>query len=211
MKTLARVCLALVVLHVGPARAADPVRVGVLPFDFATEQRATTSAADALARLMRAEMIKARQLQPVVLEPPPGKPAPLAPSAIVVAAAPAEVDLVVSGTVLEATTERSSNRASTYGLPTGGYGNVGASVTKVKARVVMQVELVDPATGQTFDSFEVEGSNTDVGVGADIYTTLGSFGSGDSGWDKSPMGKALREAAQKGASEVARRAAKRAK
>lgn len=206
-----RVCLALLVLAPVSAHAAEPVRVGLLPFDFAIEQGATTSAADALAKLMRAEMIKSRQLQPVVLEPPPGRPTPLAPSAIVAAASSAEVDLVVSGTVLEASTERSSNRASTYGLPTGGYGNVGASVTKVKARVVMQVELIDATTGQTFDSFEVEGSDTDVGVGADIYTTLGSFGAGDSGWDKSPMGKALREAAQKGASEVARRAAKRPK
>jgi curli biogenesis system outer membrane secretion channel CsgG len=156
-------------------------------------------------------MIKSRQLQPVVLEPPPGKATPLAPSAIVAAASSVEVDLVVSGTVLEATTERSSNRVSTYGLPTGGYGNVGGSLTKVKAKVVIQVELIDATTGQTVDTFEVEGADTDVGVGADIYTTLGSFGAGDSGWDKSPMGKALREAAQKGAGEVARRATKRSK
>ena len=71
----------------------------------------------------------------------------------------------------------------------------------------MQVELVDPATGQVFDTFEVEGANTDVGVGADLNTALGSFDVGDSGWDKSPMGKALREAAQKASKEIAKRGA----
>jgi hypothetical protein len=44
-----------------------------------------------------------------------------------------------------------------------------------------------------------------VGVGADIWTSLGGFDVGDTSWDKSPMGKALREAAQKLAAEAIRR------
>jgi curli biogenesis system outer membrane secretion channel CsgG len=84
---------------------------------------------------------------------------------------------------------------------------VGGSLTRTKAEVMMHVELVG-RDGDVHDTFEVEGSNTDVGVGADIWTTLGSFDAGDTGWEKSPMGKALREAAQKLSAEVMKRNAK---
>lgn len=209
-RTAVALCLAAGSLVAARTPAAEPLRVGLLPFDFAVEEGSSATAAKALAKLLRAQMIKTPGLQPLVLEPPEGRQPPLSPKAIVEVAGQADVQLVITGTVLEATTTHSSNRASSYGLPTGGYGAVGGSLSRVKAKVVMQVELVDPATGQVFDTFEVEGSNTDVGVGADLSTTLGSFDVGDSGWDKSPMGKALREVAEKASKEIAKRGAKRA-
>ena len=197
-------CLLTMLAPAGPASAAPPpLRVGVVPFDFTTAGGDSAQAAASLAKLLRAQMIMGRQVQPVVLEVPEGARPPLAPEALVEAATGTDVQVVVAGTVLEATTSHSSNRLR---LP--GAASVGGSLTRVKAKVVLQIELDDPATGQAFDSFQVEGSNTDVGVGADLYTVLGSFEAGDNGWEKSPMGKALREAAQKASAEVARRGGK---
>jgi curli biogenesis system outer membrane secretion channel CsgG len=197
-------CLLTMLAPAATGAAAPPLRVGVVPFDFATSDGNSSRAAASLAKLLRAQMIMGRQLQPVVLDVPAGARPPLAPDALVAAASGAEVQVVVAGTVLEATVSHSSNRLR---LPRSG---LGGSLTRVKAKVVLQIELDDPATGQAFDSFLVEGSNTDVGLGADIYTVLGSFEAGDNGWEKSPMGKALREAAQRASQQVARRAGKRA-
>jgi len=72
---------------------------------------------------------------------------------------------------------------------------------KTRAEVRLHVEIVN-SEGATTHAFEVEGDNTDVGIGADLWTTLGGFDVGDAGWDKSPMGKALREAAEKLVNEV---------
>jgi len=43
----------------------------------------------------------------------------------------------------------------------------------------------------------VSAKNTDLGIGADFSTALGGADIGGSGWDTSPMAKALREAARK--------------
>jgi len=194
-------CLCTLVAPAAPA-AAPPLRVGVVPFDFTTSDGDSSQAAASLAKLLRAQMIVGRQVQPVVLDVPAGARPPFAPDALVAAASGAGVQVIVAGTVLEATTSHASNR---FRLPGS---SIGGSLTRVKAKVVLQIELDDPATGQAFDSFQVEGSNTDVGVGADIYTVLGSFEAGDNGWEKSPMGKALREAAEKASAQVASRAGK---
>jgi curli biogenesis system outer membrane secretion channel CsgG len=120
----------------------------------------------------------------------------------------AGVDLILLGTVLEASSSRNNNRASTSRL--GGIigSSVGGSVTRTTAKISLHAELVESATGRSVDTFEVEASNPDTGVGADLWSTLGNFNLGDDGWQKTPMGKALREAAQKLTTEVAKRAVK---
>ena len=199
MKNVLSVALALFVT--AGVTAQDRVRVGLLPFDVANVDGGTSSAATALAKLVRAEMITDKRVQPVLLDVPAGAKLPLSEKQLAALSEENDLDMIVAGTVLEAETTRGSNRVSTGGLG-GRLGSaVGGSVSRTRAEVKMHVELVDD-DGEVTETFQVEGSNTDVGVGADIWTSLGGFDMGDSGWDKSPMGKALREAAQKLAEEA---------
>jgi hypothetical protein len=74
--------------------------------------------------------------------------------------------------------------------------SVGGSLTRTTRNVTLHAELADAATGN-LQRFEVQANNTDMGIGVDLWTTLGAFGRGDDGWQKTPFGKALRETAQK--------------
>lgn len=184
------------------AAAQDRVRVGLLPFDVASVEGGTPQAAEAMAKLVRAQMISSRTLQPVLLQVPAGARLPLTEEQLAALAAEQNVALIVSGTILDASVTRGSNRVHTGSIGSiAGIGSVGGSMSKTSAEVQLHVELAN-AEGRVVHNFEVEGDNTDVGVGADLWTTLGGFDVGESSWDKSPMGKALREAAEKLASEV---------
>lgn len=200
------VAFTLVTLIAQPLLAQDRVRVGLLPFDVANVDGGTTAAAGALAKLVRAQMITEKRVQPILIELPSDAKLPLSPKQLAALAQEHDVHVIVAATILEAETTRGSNRVSTGGLGRIG-GSIGGSMTRTKAEVKMHVELAG-RDGDVSDTFAVEGSNTDVGVGADIWTALGGFDSGDYGWDKSPMGKALREAAEKLAVEVIKRKAK---
>jgi hypothetical protein len=202
------IVLAVLLLISVPLSAQERVRVGLLPFDVASVDGGSQQAATSMAKLVRAQMITSKVLQPVLVELPAGAKLPLPEDILAKVAADQRLSLIVAGTILEATTSRGSNRVSTGSLGAGiGVGNVGGSMSKTKAEIQLNVELIN-AEGFTTDSFQIEGSNTDVGVGADIWTTLGGFDLGEPNWDKSPMGKALREAAQKLTNEVTKRKSK---
>lgn len=191
------------------AQAADPPTIGIVPFDVSTVQG--SGGADAgrvLGTLVRVEMLKNKQIRPQLIELPTGVRPPLTPQRAAELGKSAGVDLMLLGTVLEASSSRNNNRASTSRL--GGIigSSVGGSVTRTTAKISLHAELVESATARSVDTFEVEASNTDTGVGADLWSTLGNFNLGDDGWQKTPMGKALREAAQKLTTEVAKRAEK---
>jgi hypothetical protein len=194
----------LAVLVASGASGQDRVRIGLLPFDIANVGGGTYTAAQALAKLVRVEMITDKRVQPVLLDPPSGARLPLSPSLLATLATENDLQMIIAGTMLEAETTRGRNRVSTRGLGGRLGSSVGTSVTRTSALVRMHVELV-AKDGEVTHAFQVEGDNTDVGVGADIWTSLGGFDVGDTGWDKSPMGKALREAAQKVAAEAIRR------
>jgi curli biogenesis system outer membrane secretion channel CsgG len=191
-------------------RAADTPTIGIAPLDVSTVEG--TGGADAgrvLGTLVRVEMLKNKAIAPQALELPTAVRPPLPPQRAAELGKSAGVDFVLLGTVLEATSSRNSNRASTSRL--GGIigSNVGAAVTRTTAKVALHAELIETASGKSAGTFEVEGTNTDTGVGADLWSALGSFNLGDDGWQKTPMGKALREAAQKLTAEAAKVAAKR--
>jgi hypothetical protein len=206
-KYISLVTLTVVALMAIPALAQDRVRVGLLPFDVANVSGGTHAAAGALAKLVRAQMITDKRVQPVLLEVPSGTKLPLSAKQLTALAEEHDVQVIVAATILEAETTRGSNRVRTGRLPGQIGGSVGGSLTRTRAEVKMHVELAG-ADGEVSDTFSVEGSNTDVGVGADIWTALGGFDAGDHGWDKSPMGKALREAAERLAVEVVKRKGK---
>jgi hypothetical protein len=194
----------LALLMASSAAAQDRTRIGLLPFDVANVSGGTHTAAQALAKLVRVEMITDKRVQPILLEVPPGARLPLSASQLAALATEHDLQMIIAGTILEAETTRGSNRVSTRGLGGRLGSSVGTSVSRTRAEVSMHVELVTRA-GEVDHAFQVEGTNTDVGVGADIWTSLGGFDVGDTSWDKSPMGKALREAAQKLAAEAIRR------
>lgn len=198
--------LALTVLLCTAASAgAQQVAVGLLPFDVVSVRGAGGEAGQNLARLVRVEMIRARKVRPILLDLPADAKLPMDATAAGQIGKAGGAALVVAGTVIEATESHSSNRANTGGLLSG----VGGSVSKSTARVSLNVELIDAETGESVKSFEVNAKNTDLGVGADFSSALGGADIGGSAWDKSPMAKALREAARKINDEVAKAAAAR--
>ena len=207
MKPFHRLCIVTLALAAGMTIvAADPPTVGIVPFDVSTvEGSSGPEAGRVLSTLVRVEMLKDKQIRPQVIELPTGVRPPLTPQRAAELGKSAGVNYVLLGTVLEASSSRNNNRASTSRL--GGLvgSAVGGSVTRTTAKVSLHAELVESMTGKSIETFEVEGSNTDTGVGADLWSTLGNFNLGDDGWQKTPMGKALREAAEKLTKEVSKR------
>jgi curli biogenesis system outer membrane secretion channel CsgG len=183
----------------------ERVRVGILPFDVANVDGGSRQAATAMAKLVRTQMITSKTFQPILLEIPDGTKLPMPEKELARLAGEQNVKIILAGTILEATTTHGSNRISTGSIGAkAGLGSVGGSMNKSHAAVLLNLEIVNNE-GRTTSSFQVEGSNTDVGIGADLWTTLGSFDVGEGSWDKSPMGKALREAAQKITTELGKR------
>ncbi len=203
---LAALALALAVGATPAAAASRQVTVGIVPFDVASVDGGGAQASTALAKLVRIEMIRNHTLRPVLLSPPPGATTPIPDDQAVALGHSAHADVVLVGTVIDAETSTSTHSADTGGFLSGLGANIGGRLDRVTADVSLHLDLIDPAAGKLVDSFEVEAKKSQTGVGADFSTTLGSFDSGDDAWSNSPMGKALREAAQKVAAELARRA-----
>ncbi|MDE3156888.1 MAG: hypothetical protein KGN76_17445 [Acidobacteriota bacterium] len=207
-----RIMCALVVSTVlaagiAPAAAASrQLTVGIVPFDVASVDGSGEQASTALAKLVRIEMIREHALRPLLLTPPPGATTPIPDDQAVTIGRAAHADVVVVGTVIDADTSTSTHSADTGGLLSGLGASLGAHLDRVTAHVTLHLDLIDPAAGKLVDSFEVEAKKSQSGVGADFSTTLGGFDSGDDAWSNSPMGKALREAAQKVTTELAKRA-----
>jgi curli biogenesis system outer membrane secretion channel CsgG len=185
--------------------AAQTTHIGILPFDVVSVDNAGTQASTALAKLVRIEMIKARKYTPDLLTLDEKAKMPVEIEAAATLGKTASVALVVIGTVTNVESTHSSNRAYTGGLLDS--VGLGGSLQRSTAKVNVHVDLVDPATAKVVDSFEVEGKNTDTGVGVDFSTALGGLDTGGS-LDSSPMGKALQTVAKKLSDEVSKRAPK---
>lgn len=198
--------LALAVLLLAPAVArAQTTHVGILPFDVVSVDNAGESASAALAKLVRIEMIKARKFTPDLLSlgETPKMPVEIELAATIGKAA--NVALVIVGTVVNVESSSSSHSANAGGLLSS--VGLGGSIQRSTAKVGVHVDLVDPNTGKVVDSFEVEGKNSDSGLGLDFSTALGSVDTGGN-LDSSPMGKALQQAAKKLSDEITKRAPK---
>lgn len=182
------------------SHAAGKLAVGIVPFDVMSVSGAAVSSGEAMAKLVRIEMVKSAKLQPSVL------PKASSNEEAAKAGAAANSDIVVVGTVLSADTS-ASNRSANSGLLGGALG-VGGNIQRVTTSVVMHIELVSPKTGDLVDTFEVEAKNSGTSVGTDFSTALGNLDNGDTAFDQSTIGKALREAAQKVTVEVVKRSDK---
>lgn len=198
----ALVVTAVVVASGISTRAAGEAKlaVGIVPFDAATVAGGSGASGETIAKLVRIEMIKNVKLQPTLLPAaPPGGP--------IRVPAGQKPDIILIGTVLNADTTASSRSANTGSLLGSGVG-VGGRVTRVTTEVGIHLELVKPDSGNIVDSFDVETKSSGTKLGTDLSTALGSFESDGSAFDSSSIGKAFREAAQKIAAEVAKRADK---
>ena len=203
MTSLFRTVLALSLI--ASAFAADaPLRAGILPFDVVSVNGATDAAGRSLAKLVRVEMIKTHKLAPELLTPPSGASSPLPPAQAASLGAQSNVDIVLVGIVVDASVSQSSKGLSTSVFGTGVSGRVNRST----ATVSLHMDLVSPSAGAVVDSFDVEGKGSETGVGTDMATSLGAFDVGDGSWMKTPMGKALQEAARAVTDEVVKRSGK---
>jgi len=103
----------------------------------------------------------------------------------------ANVDVVVIGLVLEATSHESQQGVQSRRL----FGqSVGGRVRSVSSVVTLQGDLYNVLDGGKIDSIRVTGRATDRKVGTDVATQFGSISTGGSSFENSPIGKALQSA-----------------
>jgi hypothetical protein len=111
------------------------------------------------------------------------------------------VDLVFVGTVLEAKTDDTSKRAW---LPSIKGQSADVTIRRVKAKIVLQGDLYDVATGARLFSERVTGNDSNNAFRGTAYTTFGSWGNDAySAFLDSPLGKALQLAVVDMAKKVA--------
>jgi hypothetical protein len=100
------------------------------------------------------------------------------------------VDLVIVGTIIEASSEESErniNGPSIFGQSAGLAGH------SMKAVVTIQGDLFNVVNGKQIGSFRTTGKASDTKVGTNVSTTLGDLSNSGSS-EKSPIGKALQKA-----------------
>jgi Curli production assembly/transport component CsgG len=194
------VCVLAIVLAATAARGQDDppqVKVGVLPFVDATGSGGVESGAT-IGRLVQAEIVHSTELLGRVLKADGTTPEDIDVAAAAEIGRSRSVDLVLIGTVLDASSSSSRKGANTGRI----FGqSVGADVQRAKATVELQGDIVKVATGRRIASLRVKGEDSDTRVGATAWTNLGSISSDSSAWMESPLGRAL----QKAVAELVRR------
>jgi len=166
-------------------------KVGVLPFVDNTGSGGAELGA-ALGRAVQAELAHSTDLVGRVLRLDEGtNPEDIDGEKAVEIARARKVDVVLVGTVLEATSEESEKSASGPSI----FGqHVGGSTRSVKAVVMLQGDLYSTATGKKIESIRVTGRAAETKVGPNVSTTLGDLSSGGASFQSSPIGKALHNA-----------------
>lgn len=184
-------CLAAALLLTAASVAqSGPFKVGVLPFVDNTGSNAG-DVATSVSRAVQAEMIHATPLVGSVLTLDDGlSPASVDGAKAVEIGRAKNVDVVVVGTVLEATSEQSSGSSH---LPSVGGISLGGLKQSVKATVTLQADLYSTTTGEKLDSIRQSGTANQSKLGTSINTGLGGIDTGGN-FDNSAMGKAFHTA-----------------
>lgn len=166
-------------------------KVGVLPFVDNTGSGGEALPA-ALSHAVQAEIAHSTDLQGRVLKLGLGvDPASLDANQAVEIGRAQHVDVIVLGTVLEASSDESDHSVS--GPTIGGF-HLGGRTHSVKAEVMLQGDLYDATSGKQIDSIRLTGHASDTHVGADVSTSLGDLSTGGAAFEQSPIGKALHAA-----------------
>ena len=173
-----------------PAVSAAQFTIGVLPFTDNTG--AGQDISDSVSKAVQAEIAHSTQLNGRVLTLDSGtSPNNLDAQQALTFGRAQGVDVVVVGTVIEATSSQSSGSSS---LPSFGGFSVGGGKQSIKAQVTLQADLYSTATGQKIDSIRQTGNASQTKIGADVSTDLGSMNTGGASFDNSAMGKAFHQA-----------------
>jgi len=166
-------------------------KVGVLPFADNTGS-GSGDVASSISRAVQAEMVHSTQLMGSVLTIASSvNPNSLDAAKAIEIGRAQGVDVVVMGTVLEATSSQSSRSGN---LPSFGGISIGGHGSSTKATVTLQADLYNTTTGQKIDSIRETGNATQNKVGTDVSTGLGNMSSDQAGFDNSAMGKAFHSA-----------------
>jgi OmpA-OmpF porin, OOP family len=177
-------------VSLSPAVAAAQFTVGVLPF--ADNTGSGEDISGSVARAVQAEIVHSTKLNGRVLTlSSDASPNNLDGQQAVSIGRAQGVDVVVIGTVLEATSSQSSSSGS---LPSFGGISLGGSKESIKAEVTLQADLYSTATGEKIDSIRELGNSSQTKIGTDVSTDLGSIDSGGASFDNSAIGKAFHQA-----------------
>ncbi|MEK9144448.1 MAG: CsgG/HfaB family protein [Elusimicrobiota bacterium] len=111
--------------------------------------------------------------------------------------------MLVTGAVTEFGVKESKLSVGKLGRKFGIDG--GAGVRRQKARCVVDLRIIDAASGQLLAAETAEGVDNSHGISADV-SSLPSLEFGTKGFDETTIGKAVREAVEKSVSLVERHA-----
>ena len=174
-----------------PSDASYQFKVGVLPFADNTGSGGN-ELSGALSRSVQAEMTHSTDLEGRVLKPEDNTtPDQIDGEKAVAIGKAKKVDVVLVGTVLEATSEQSQHSVqgpSIFGQSLGG------SSHSVHAVVTLQGDLYSVTTGKKLASIRSKGEDSQNKVGANVSSSLGDLSSNSNAFDNAPIGKALHKA-----------------
>jgi OmpA-OmpF porin, OOP family len=173
-----------------PAVAAAQFTVGVLPFGDSTGSGQDISTS--VAQAVQTELIHSTKLTGRVLTLSADASANnLSADQALAIGRGSGVDVVIVGTVLEATATQSSSSAN---LPSFGGISLGGSKQSVKAEVTLQADIYDTTTGNKIDSIRETGNASQSKVGTNVSTNLGDISNDAGNFDNSALGKAFNQA-----------------
>jgi hypothetical protein len=164
-------------------------KVGVLPFMDATGGGEDTGVV--VGRAVQAELAHSTNLMGRVLKLKEGMSAEdVDPEKAIELAKERRVDVVIIGTIIEASSEESERNLNGPSI----FGQSGGLASRsMKATVTIQGDLFNVVNGKKIGSFRTTGKASDTKVGANVSTTLGDLSNSGSS-EKSPIGKALQKA-----------------
>jgi outer membrane protein OmpA-like peptidoglycan-associated protein len=178
-----------IAIAVVPAAASAQFTVGVLPF--ADNTGSGQDISGPVSGAVQAEIVHSTKLNGRVLTLSADANAGNmdAQQAVTIGRAQG-VDVVIVGTVLEATSSSSSSSAS---LPSIGGISLGGNKQSTKAEVTLQADVYSTTTGNQIDSIRQTGNATQTKVGTDVDTGLGDISTGGAAFDNSALGKAFHQ------------------
>ena len=177
-----------------PKSAPAPVKIGLLPFEDATEGE-SASAAEGVVKWLRAEMVRDKRLLPKVLARPAEESGPLDRDQAVALGKKEGMDLVLMGTILQADVDVSQSSASSGGLL--GQIGIGGGLSSAKAEVVLQGELINVSTGEVLLTERLTGKKSESKLRGDVQSQIGNLDFGSDQAQNTPLGKAVMDAVQK--------------
>lgn len=172
------------------AQSKQQYKVGVLPFLDNTGSGGAGTA-DAVASAVQTDFAHSTQIEGRVISTNGEDPSSIDGAKAVQLGQAQNVDAVLLGTVIEASSEQSGKGLG--GVSFGGF-SLGNSKHTVKATVTLQGDLYDVKTGRQIDSIRIT-RHVSNSAGGDVSTSISEISTGKT-FDSSPLGQAFHQAAE---------------